>query len=264
MSDTTKVPPRRLYRSKKDKVIGGVCGGLGGYLNIDPVVIRVIWLALFFLGGTGFLAYLIAWILIPEADSEEADPGKVERKTDSNKIIGLVLIAVAIIWLGGMMGWFYIGGFPWAWMAPMALVALGAALLLRPKVHEAAGKQSSSDVDSEGLEEPVQTATEVEPAAEIAEQVDEPAADDPTAEEANDESDSDDTDEENKRPFDRWPLRRSKSDRVIGGVCGGLAKYWNTDPTLIRLGCALLSLVSFGIVAIAYLVMLIAISEEEE
>ena len=48
MSDTQKAPPKRLYRSKKDKVIGGVCGGLGGYLNIDPVVIRVVWLALFF------------------------------------------------------------------------------------------------------------------------------------------------------------------------------------------------------------------------
>jgi phage shock protein C len=58
--------PKRIFRSKTDRVLGGVCGGLGIYFNIDPVLVRVLWAASFFLGGVGFLGYLIAWIIIPD------------------------------------------------------------------------------------------------------------------------------------------------------------------------------------------------------
>lgn len=58
--------PKRLYRSKNDRVLGGVCAGLGNFFNMDPVLIRVVWAVSFFAGGVGFLAYLIAWIIIPE------------------------------------------------------------------------------------------------------------------------------------------------------------------------------------------------------
>ncbi len=57
---------KRLFRSRKDRIIGGVCGGLGNYLNIDPVLVRVVWAILFFAAGAGFLAYILAWIIIPE------------------------------------------------------------------------------------------------------------------------------------------------------------------------------------------------------
>jgi len=56
---------KRLYRSKKDKIIGGVCGGIGKYFNIDPVLIRILWLFFIFVGGAGILAYIIAWVVIP-------------------------------------------------------------------------------------------------------------------------------------------------------------------------------------------------------
>ena len=58
--------PKRLYRSRKDRILGGVCGGMGNYFNVDPVLARVAWLVLFFAGGVGFLAYIISWIIIPE------------------------------------------------------------------------------------------------------------------------------------------------------------------------------------------------------
>ncbi len=58
--------PKRLFRSKMDRVLGGVCGGLGKYFNIDPVLVRVLWAVSFFVGGVGFLAYIIAWIIMPE------------------------------------------------------------------------------------------------------------------------------------------------------------------------------------------------------
>ncbi len=56
---------KRLYRSRADKVFGGVCGGLGKYFEVDPVLIRVLWAIAFFVGGAGLLAYIIAWIVIP-------------------------------------------------------------------------------------------------------------------------------------------------------------------------------------------------------
>ena len=56
---------KRLYRSKTDKVIAGVCGGMGEYFGIDPVIIRIIWALLIFGMGAGILAYLLAWLIIP-------------------------------------------------------------------------------------------------------------------------------------------------------------------------------------------------------
>lgn len=56
---------RRLYRSGKDKILGGVCGGIAEYLGVDPVIIRLIWIISVFAWGVGILAYIIAWIIIP-------------------------------------------------------------------------------------------------------------------------------------------------------------------------------------------------------
>ncbi len=57
---------KRLYRSKKERMVAGVCGGIGEYFDIDPVIVRIIWI-FFILGyGSGLLAYLIAWLVIPE------------------------------------------------------------------------------------------------------------------------------------------------------------------------------------------------------
>lgn len=58
---------RRLYRDVQNRQVGGVCSGLGHYFDIDPVIIRVIWVALLLIAGVGGLAYLIAWIVIPAA-----------------------------------------------------------------------------------------------------------------------------------------------------------------------------------------------------
>ncbi len=54
---------KRLYRNIKEAKIGGVCAGLGGYFNIDPVIVRLAFLLLIFAGGG--IAYLVAWIIVP-------------------------------------------------------------------------------------------------------------------------------------------------------------------------------------------------------
>jgi phage shock protein PspC (stress-responsive transcriptional regulator) len=60
-------PRKRLVRSSTDNKIGGVCGGLADYFDIDPMIIRLIWVVLFFCAGTGGLAYIILWIVLPLA-----------------------------------------------------------------------------------------------------------------------------------------------------------------------------------------------------
>lgn len=57
---------RKFYRSSTDQKIGGVCGGLAEYFDIDPLLVRIAFLVLFFGFGTGLLAYIILWILAPK------------------------------------------------------------------------------------------------------------------------------------------------------------------------------------------------------
>jgi len=60
--------PKRLYRSK-EKMVAGVCSGLADYLNIDPTIIRILFVVIAFAGGASLLAYLIMWIIVPEEKS---------------------------------------------------------------------------------------------------------------------------------------------------------------------------------------------------
>ena len=57
---------RKLYRSRRDRMIAGVCGGCAEHFNIDPVLVRVLAVVLFLCGSAGLLAYIVLWILVPE------------------------------------------------------------------------------------------------------------------------------------------------------------------------------------------------------
>jgi phage shock protein C len=58
-------PARKLYRSRTDRKLGGVCGGLAEYFNLDPTLLRVLFIVLAVLGGSGLIIYLAMWILVP-------------------------------------------------------------------------------------------------------------------------------------------------------------------------------------------------------
>jgi phage shock protein C len=77
MSSETK----KLYRSRTDRMIGGVCGGLGQYLSIDPTVIRILYILFALTGGSGIFIYLILLLVIPEEPWEKkpATPAEVEK-----------------------------------------------------------------------------------------------------------------------------------------------------------------------------------------
>ena len=57
--------PKRLYRSRADTMLGGVCAGLAKYFDLDPTVVRLIFVLLFLLAGHGLLIYLIMWLVVP-------------------------------------------------------------------------------------------------------------------------------------------------------------------------------------------------------
>ena len=58
---------KRLYKSRNDKMLGGVCGGIAEYFDIDPTLVRLGWVLFCALGGSGILAYFIAAIIIPSS-----------------------------------------------------------------------------------------------------------------------------------------------------------------------------------------------------
>ena len=60
---------KKLFRSTKNKMVAGVCGGIGEYFNVDPTVIRLMWVIFTLISmGAGIIAYIIAWIIVPEGN----------------------------------------------------------------------------------------------------------------------------------------------------------------------------------------------------
>lgn len=76
---------KRLYRSRKARMLGGVCGGIAEYFEIDPVIVRLVAVALFFVGGSAILAYIIALIIIPYEPLQAASgPGSAPSAPAAN------------------------------------------------------------------------------------------------------------------------------------------------------------------------------------
>ncbi len=80
---------RRLYRDPENSVIGGVCGGLAAYFNVDPVIFRLLFVIFFFAGGASILVYVILWIVLPRAETatqklemrgEQVNVSNIEKK----------------------------------------------------------------------------------------------------------------------------------------------------------------------------------------
>ena len=120
---------RKLYRSAKDKMIGGVASGLAEYFDIDPTIVRVLFVISLFLGGTGIIAYIVLWVVVPERplvfntepltggqatgssegpgvpQAENTDPvtayqEKINRRKEKRSLIGgIILITLGVMFL---------------------------------------------------------------------------------------------------------------------------------------------------------------------
>lgn len=151
--------PRRLYRSTQSKMIGGVCGGLAEYFDTDPSLVRIVAAILFFAWGVGFIAYLVAWIILPKADSMAQLGGEPLSTSASGRsgrpsfwatyFPGLLLIGLGAILL--LKEFFYWIDFREVW--PVVLILVGAGIII-------AGPWRNSRRDRES--DPMQT---VPPAA---------------------------------------------------------------------------------------------------
>ena len=92
--------PARLTRSRDERMIGGVAGGIAQYLGIDPVIVRLAFVVLALAGGGGVLAYLVAWLVIPE--QPEGEPVAVRASgqvATTRALAGGVLVLVGANWL---------------------------------------------------------------------------------------------------------------------------------------------------------------------
>jgi phage shock protein PspC (stress-responsive transcriptional regulator) len=111
----------RLTRSVTDRKVAGVAGGLGRHLNVDPTILRVLFVVLCFFGGAGFLLYGVAWLLVPEDGQVE---GKIAMSPNTrNGFLIAAGVLAACLLLGNTWHGF---GFPW----PVLLVGIAAVVYL--------------------------------------------------------------------------------------------------------------------------------------
>jgi phage shock protein C len=123
--------PRVLRRSRDERVIGGVCGGLGRYLGIDPVLLRIAFVILAIAGGGGILLYIVSWILIPEQrEGEDLGTARPSSIDTTRLIVGGALIAVGTILLLNL-SLPRIGKYFW----PLALIAIGVAVVIQASAN---------------------------------------------------------------------------------------------------------------------------------
>ncbi len=151
MAEQNKTKPKKgvlstkkIYRSEKNRLLGGVAGGLGEYFNLDPVIIRILFVLLGLSGG-GVIFYLILWLIIPNQsdtnanDKETLKKNAQEIKTQAQKASGKegikLWFGVALVFLGGYFILLNFGllsrFFDFSQLWPLLLIAFGLTLLFR-------------------------------------------------------------------------------------------------------------------------------------
>jgi phage shock protein C len=144
---------KRLYRSRRNRVIAGVCGGIAEYLDVDPVLIRIIAVVLLFVGGGSLIAYIIGMIIIPD-ESKISSPGSETPPTPGapppppplgataqpahtgGLIVGVVMILLGFTFLMRTIPffrhyywWFWDMG--WSFFWPSILIVIGLLIILK-------------------------------------------------------------------------------------------------------------------------------------
>jgi phage shock protein PspC (stress-responsive transcriptional regulator) len=125
---------RRLYRSSSDRVIGGVAGGLAEYFSMDSSLMRLIFIILVLMPGIGVIAYIIAWVVIPEEPKEQTEAKAKIASTQvpavqgvqSQRMLGLILVVVGLYFLLHTLINFCLDGRFW----PLILIVVGLFFVL--------------------------------------------------------------------------------------------------------------------------------------
>jgi phage shock protein C len=218
--------PKRLFKSRTNKIIAGVCGGLAEYFDVDPVIMRVLFVLLAFFGGSGIILYIACAIIMPKQviDMAGLEAPVESRSTNARKLFGIALIVGGSIILFSNLGLFsflHMWDISWSLVFPILLILLGMAIIYYRQAERAPAADQSADF------QPSDSQPEPPP----------PAA-----------------------PYRIF--RRSRTDKKLGGVCGGLAKYFSIDSTLLRLLYIILCLASFGAGVVLYITLVLLVPYE--
>ena len=222
---TSSYAAKRLYKSRTERMVDGVCGGLAEYFGLDPTLVRIAWVLLAFFGGIGILLYIASMIIMPVNPSTTVANDVNPKATGTNeRFWGILLVAVGLFWLLSNLGfslWHHWWGFSWDVLLPTLLILAGIAFLLGGRSYfsvAASGNESVGDATPEGSPQ---------------------------------------------GPATRPPrLHRSRMERKLFGVCGGLGTYFNIDPTFVRILFVVSAFGSFGITLVLYILMILIVPEE--
>jgi phage shock protein C len=226
---TTPTEVKRLHKSRVDRMLDGVCGGIAEYFQLDPTLVRIAWVMLTLLGGSGIILYIVAMIIMPPAPLTFMAPPQPRASGNNTKFWGILLVVAGSLWLLGNIGvpfWHRWWTFSWDIGLAVLLILAGVAFLFGGRNY---------------------VSTAPAPDAEPAEPPGEGAASPGT--------------EQAPAPGVRR-LHRSRRDRKLFGVCGGLGEYFSLDPTIVRLLFVVAIIGSFGVAVLAYIVMAILVPED--
>ncbi len=128
---------KKLYRSRKDAMVAGVCGGLAEYIGVDSAIVRLVFAVTVVMGGIGVLAYFLAWIIIPEGSNSgefEYDNSETRHHMELSgdrlrMVVGLGFVGLGVLVLiNRFVPWFTFEVF-----FPAVLIMIGALILMKGK-----------------------------------------------------------------------------------------------------------------------------------
>jgi len=218
---------KRFFKSRKDRMIDGVCAGFADYMGIDVTLVRVLWFVSIFINGIGLIAYLLMMIFVPVNPAHAHIKNEEKKKRNRATLWGMVLILFGFFFLFEHSGlnfgsifpihflYFPWWSFPWDIAWPLGLVILGIVYIavVLQKDKKGVKKKFINNQSTQNSHEK--------------------------------------------------KLYRTLDDKLLGGVCGGIARHVGIDSTIIRIGFLLLALLTHVIVWIVLYILLLVIIPKE-
>ena len=221
---TNSTDMKRLYKSRTDRMIDGICGGIAEYFGLDSTLVRIAWVLLTILGGAGILIYIIAMIVMPVNPVVAAPPVQQKQSGANHKFWGVLFIVVGALWLLSNFGfsiWHDWWNFSWGVILPLILILAGVAFMFGGRNYVSSPAASPETAGGEPAQTPVEPVT-------------------PRVSR----------------------LYRSKLDRKMFGICGGLGEYFRIDSTIVRILFVISAFASFGVTLLLYVIMAFIVPEE--
>jgi phage shock protein C len=210
MATQPKSDYRRLFRSKTDRLVAGVCGGVAVYLDVHPAYVRLGWILLTLAGGLGLWLYLAAILFVPRAEDKKNAPSVHQGRRGTLAGFGLIGLGLLILtarlhdtpWFEFPFGVFRRAWIPVSFGTALAvlLIVFGAVSLVRWHRGDAIRPDSVPGKRTAGPKNPANRA-----------------------------------------------FHRSGRNRIIAGVCGGLGETLAVDPVLVRLAFVLFLIFPIGV-----------------